>query len=78
MGLKPNFTIIEDTEERILLLDVGPWITHLSITNGAEQVVEELAPTLNGRRLFYLDTDGYETELLHKDGKFVGFGFPVC
>lgn len=50
----------------------------LTITNGAEGVVEELAPMLAGRRLFYVDTEGRVDELLVKDGRFAGFkaGYP--
>jgi hypothetical protein len=36
-------------------------------------VVEDLASMLNGRRLFYYDSEGELTELLVKDGKFAGF-----
>ena len=72
-GRKPNYEIIEQTSEYVLIEDLGPWDQHLTITNGAEQVVEELAPILNGRRLEYIDSDGRRDQLLVKDGKFAGF-----
>jgi hypothetical protein len=62
----------------IVLEDLGPWDKYMTITNAAEEVVEELTKAgkiFEGRRLLYYDSEGELTELAHKDGKFVGFKF---
>ena len=67
-----NYTI-KETPESVTLTDIGPWGEHLSITNDAEHVVEKIAPTLAGRSLFYIDTEGLKDEIEVADGRFVGF-----
>ena len=74
-GAPANYSIIEDHDTHLLILDVGPWNEFKTITNAAEGVVEELAERLNGRRLFYVDSENITDELVHKDGKFVDFKF---
>jgi hypothetical protein len=78
VGKTPNFDIVRNDEGTALILrDVGPWDEYLSITNGAEQVVESIVKAgllPEGRRLFYHDTDGELTELIVTDGVFAGFG----
>lgn len=73
MDRKPKYDIVEETDEYVLIRDVGPWDEHLSVTFGAEYVVEELATRLAGRRLEYYDVGGERDQLLVKDGKFDGF-----
>lgn len=73
MNRKPKYEIVEETDEYILIRDVGPWDEYLTVTNGAEYVVEELAPRLKGRRLEYYDSGDERDQLLVKDGKFDGF-----
>jgi len=73
MGKPANFGIVSETEDRIILQDVGPWDKHFTITNDAENVVEKLLPRLKGRRLLYYDSEGELTELVIKDGKFFTF-----
>jgi len=68
-----NYIIIDETAEYLLIEDVGPWNIYLTITNGAEIVVEELAEQLGTRRLEYIDSSGDRDQLLVYDGKFVGF-----
>ena len=70
---RPNFIIESETEDCLLIRDIGPWDHHPSVTNAAEEVVEELAPHLHGRRLEYIDSDGQRDQLLVRDGKFAGF-----
>jgi hypothetical protein len=72
-GRSPRFEIIEETSDMVLIRDLGPWDKHLTVTNGAEEVVEILVPMLQGRRLEYLDSEGDRARLLVKDGKFLGF-----
>jgi len=70
---RPNFVVVNSNEERVLIKDLGPWDRFPTITNNAEVVVAELAPTLAGRRLHYIDSEGHEDQLLVKDGQFAGF-----
>lgn len=69
-----NYRIEEQTEDRIVIRDVGK--NSMSVTNDAEDVVHtlELYGVLNGRHLFYYDSEGRLDEILH-DGKggFLGF-----
>lgn len=71
--LMVSYEIIEDTEDYILIKDLGPWDQYMTITNAAEEVVAELAPTLAGRRLEYIDSEGRRDQLLVRNGRFVGF-----
>lgn len=73
MSKPPRFEIVYNGQDHVMIRDLGPWDEHLSVTNGAEQVVEALAPMLRGRRLLYLDSEGEQDELLVRDGKFAGF-----
>jgi len=68
-----NYMIIEDESDYLCIQDLGPWNLYLTVTNGAEIVVEELAEELGNRRLEYIDSDGQRDQLLVKDGKFAGF-----
>lgn len=70
-----NWAVVEDTPQRLVLKDLGPWDKFPTITNDAEEVVRRLAPRLKGRRLFYYDSEGQCDELLvdHDFGQFVGF-----
>ena len=57
---RANYSIERNvTGEPLVIRDIGPWETYLSVTNAAEQVTEELfkyGELPNGRRLFYYDT----------------------
>jgi len=74
-----NYRIIEDDEKMIaplIIQDMGPWDEFLTVTNGAEDVVEELVKMGRlpaGRRLYYYDSEMILDELMVKDGKFAGF-----
>lgn len=70
---RANYRILKAEVDVIVIEDLGPWDKHLTITNDAEQVVKDLAIGLNGRKLYYYDSDGMMDELLVKDGKFAGF-----
>ena len=69
----PRFDIVLNADDRLVIRDVVHWDEHPTVTNAAEAVVERLAPHLNGRRLFYYDSEGRLDELLVKDGRFAGF-----
>lgn len=47
--------------------------TCLSVTNDAEEVVKEINNWFPGVKIYYIDTLGTIDELLHIDGRFVGF-----
>ena len=38
---RANYTIVGDTADNIIIRDEGPWHTHATITNDAEQVVND-------------------------------------
>ena len=73
MNKNPRYKIVEDTPRVLCIEDIGPWDKHLSVTNGAEIVVDELASQLRGRHLEYYDSEGQRDEILVKDGQFNGF-----
>lgn len=70
---KPRYDIEKMTKDFILIRDVGPHDSHMTVTNGADDVVRELAESLNGRRLLYIDSMGSMDELLVENGCFAGF-----
>lgn len=70
---KPHYEIVSEDQDCVLIKDLGPWSQHPTVTNAAEEVVEQLVPMLNGRRLEYYDSEGQRDQLLVKDGKFAGF-----
>lgn len=72
----PKFAVVKESATFIIIQDVGPWDKHLSITNGAEECVAELAAdyALGSRRIGYYDSEGRLDELLHDGhGRFTGF-----
>jgi hypothetical protein len=71
--LKPNYEILRQEPDCVVIIDRGPWDKHRTITNGVEEVVAELLPILQGRRLLYFDSARDLAEILIKDGKFDGF-----
>lgn len=71
-----QFEIASMTETVVTLRDLGPHTSHLTVTNDAEWVVEQVAGCLRGRRLEYYDSEGELTGLKVKDGKFDRFGPP--
>lgn len=70
-----NFEIVEQTDEHIIIRDLGPWDQYKTITNAAEWVVSQLAGSLGDRRLLYYDSEGILDELKVENGKFAGFKY---
>jgi hypothetical protein len=68
-----NFDVVIDSQNRLVIRDLGPWHKHPTVTNDAEWVVEQLAARLNGRVLLYFDSEGDLGRLIVKDGKFAAF-----
>jgi hypothetical protein len=69
----PNYEIILIHPALIIIEDKGPHDEYLTVTNGAELVVQQLASQLGRRKLYYLDSDKVLTQILVKDGKMAGF-----
>jgi len=66
---KPVWHIEEDTAEHILIVDdYNDKNPSLTVTNGAEYVLEELYQNglLKGKRLFYKDTSGEIDEIQYE------------
>lgn len=61
---RSNYEIVERTRDKIVLRDCGPWDTFLTITNDAENVVDDLRHMLSGRKLFYYDSENELTEIV--------------
>ena len=71
---KPTYRILKQTDDIVLIEDTCDETGARSVTNAAEDVVEDLTGMLQGRRLLYIDTMGEQDELLHDgQGKFLGF-----
>ena len=73
--MRAIYDIVEDIPEKPLVIrDIG-WRDHMSVTNDAEAVVEDLwnKGKLSDRRLFYYDSAGDLDELVHIDGSFIRF-----
>jgi len=71
-----KYDIESVTPDAVRIRDVGNHDKHLTVTNDAEWVVEQLvkAGYLEGRqRLLYWDSEGDMSELLVKGGKFAGY-----
>lgn len=74
IDIRAQYRIEEQTDDKIVIRDVGR--DCMSVTNDAEAVVRDLQRNgmLDGRRLFYYDTDGQLDELKHDGrGTFRGF-----
>jgi hypothetical protein len=73
---RARYEVVRTMPEAVLIRDLGPHDQFLTVTNAAEEVVEEMyaAETLKpGQRLFYYDSEGDVDEIVHEDGRFVGF-----
>jgi hypothetical protein len=71
---RSNYIIQHEDDNTILLHDIGPWDIYLTITNDAENVVNDLTQEQRRKKVAYIDSDGLLTRLLIKDGKFEAFG----
>lgn len=73
-----NYEIEKDNDQFVVIRDCGPHDEYPTVTNAAESVVDflhkNLDRTLSGRRLFYWDSGGDFTELIHHSGKFFDYG----
>ena len=70
---KANYEVVRANLAEVVIRDLGPWDQFQTVTNAAEETVQELAGRLDGRRLFYYDSNGQLDELKVKNGEFAGF-----
>lgn len=70
-----KFSAVEELPDRLVIRDEGPWSRYPTVTNDAEFVVDFCVKNgLNGRRLFYIDSEGQTDELVvNAYGQFAGF-----
>lgn len=71
---RAKYRIEEMTDDKIVIRDTDE--DCMSVTNDAEAVVRDLQRNgmLDGRQLFYFDSDGHLDELQHDaNGTFLGF-----
>lgn len=71
--MRANYAIVKQDDEMVLIQDLGPWNVHKTITNDAENVVAEMSEILRGRKLYYIDSEGETSQLVHHEGRFVSF-----
>lgn len=69
----PQYRIVHETDSAVTIQDVGPWDQYPTVTNGVEEVVAQIHEYLNGRQLFYYDSESQLDIIQIKDGKFNGF-----
>lgn len=67
------FRKVFSDDQFLVLQDLGPWDFHQTITNGVEDVVSSVVVELDGRRLFYFDSENQLDEILVAQGGFLGF-----
>jgi hypothetical protein len=70
---RTNYAIVKDLATHMIIEDLGPWDKYMTVTNAAEEVVQELAPRLGSKRLFYIDSEGQCDELKVEGGRFIGY-----
>jgi hypothetical protein len=74
---RSNYAIIKDSPDMLIIKDLN--LGSMSVTNDAKNVVKDLSARLNGRPLYYYDSDGQPGELKYTcahsgDAEFVSFG----
>lgn len=74
----PEFTIIQETEEYILIKDIGDPELCVSITYNPDYVITQLDDKLINRELRYIDRSGETDTILVTNGKFTGFKSFLC
>lgn len=71
-----NYVIVIESLFEVVLRDLGPWDRFKTITNAAEDVIDELrerGALAHGQRVFYYDSEGAYGEITVKDQRFAGF-----
>lgn len=76
MSRSANFITIKNTDEELVIKDIGPWDTYFSVTNDIGNVVDYLVETgtlSSKQKLFYYDSDNQLSEVIVENNKFVRF-----
>ena len=68
-----SFETVRITPDAYYIRDTGRHESQPTVTNDIEAVIDVLGPRLDGRRLYYYDSEGYLSEVLHDGGRFVDF-----
>lgn len=69
MSKHANWEIISVNHGGLVVIkDVGPWDSHLTITNDAEYVYDTISKLYPGYEIHYFDSDEELTRLFMKDG----------
>lgn len=66
--------VLKVTDNYVLIKDRADEVYCMSVTNAAEKVVEDLCKEYGDKCVFYYDTEGDLSELVHINGIFQGFG----
>lgn len=75
-----NYRIVLNANKHLILEDIGPWNLFKSITNDINRLTKHLYETgiLTSEKVFeYIDSEGWRTTVIHKNGEFVDFGQTV-
>lgn len=67
------FETVENSPERVIIRDIGHNQGRRTVTNDVEAVVKAIAPMLEGRRLFYFDSQGDPDEIVYVGDRFLRF-----
>lgn len=73
---RANYEIVNATSDFLTIRDLGPWDQYMTVTNAAEEVLQELIEKNilhEGQRLLYYDSENNLDEIEWKNGRFVGF-----
>jgi len=68
--MRCEYCVVYDGTEGLVIRDLN---SSVSITNAAEAVVASLAGVLDGRGLFYFDSDDRLGEIVVRASRFAGF-----
>lgn len=73
--MRARYSIAKETATSLTIRDESRRFGTMTVTNDAEAVVEHLADQrlIDGRRLFYYDSEDQLDELVHENGRFVRF-----
>lgn len=70
---RSNYRIERETFFTIELVDLGPHDIYLTITNDAENIIQDLDHEQRCKVITYKDTDGLTVQLMTDGNKFTGF-----
>lgn len=76
--LRATWNVIKDTKDYLLIKDMCEQYNCMSITNDAEEVINNLYKTnfINNKIVYYIDTDGRVDILEHDNkGNFLSFKY---